>query len=111
MTRASIGKKEPLPFDGLPGSSPAMTRCLHGLHGHAQSVARFRDRPHLPLRLIARRQRNREVLQDMPREAFRLHMGEMQPETHMRAAAERDPCEAMPVALRFLGEAQRIEVV
>ena len=47
----------------------------------------------------------------MPREAFRLHIGEMQPEAHVRAAAERHPGEAMPVALCLLGEAQGIEAV
>ena len=45
----------------------------------------------------------------MPGKAFRLHVGEVQPETHMRAAAERHPGEAMTGALRFVGEAQRIE--
>ena len=41
----------------------------------------------------------------MPREAFRLHIGEVQPEAHMRAAAERHPGEAMAGALRLIGEA------
>ncbi len=45
----------------------------------------------------------------MPREALRLHVGEVQPEAHMRAAAERHPGEAMAAALRLVGEAQGIE--
>ena len=70
---------------------------------------RLRDRPHLPVRRVARLQRDLEILQEMPREAFRLHVGEVQPEAHMRAAAERHPGEAMAVALRLFGEAHRIE--
>ena len=45
----------------------------------------------------------------MPRKAFGLHVGEMQPEAHMRAAAERHPGETVARALRRVGEAQGIE--
>ena len=47
----------------------------------------------------------------MPRKTFRLHVGEVQAEAHMRAAAIWHPREAMPVALRLVGEAHRIELV
>src|SRR6266849_8438741 len=102
MTRASIEK---LSFrDGLPGragnDSPLDS---HRRQRHPQSVARLRDWPHLPLRGVARLQRNAEILQEMPREAFRLHVGEVQTKAHMRAAAERHPGEAMTAALRLVG--------
>jgi hypothetical protein len=45
----------------------------------------------------------------MPRETFRLHIGEVQSDTHMRAAAERHIGEAMARALCLFGEAQGIE--
>src|SRR6266702_3505588 len=70
-----------------PGNDSSLD--LHRRQRHPQSVARLRDGPHLPLRGVARLQRNAEILQEMPREAFRLHIGEVQTEAHMRAAAER----------------------
>ena len=42
-------------------------------------------------------------------EAFRLHVGEMQPEAHVRPAAVRHEGELVAAAGGFLGEAQRIE--
>src|SRR6187402_3355929 len=85
--------------------------ALDRLHPHPQSVARLRDRPHLPVRLVAGLQRYLDVLQEVSREAFGLHVGEVQAEAHMRAAAERHPGEAVTVALRLLGEAKRVEAV
>src|SRR5580698_1794543 len=79
------------------------------LQHHPQSVARLRNRPRLPVRRGAGLKLDAEVLQEMPREAFRLHIGEMQPEAHMGTAAERYPGKTMAVALGFLGEAHRIE--
>src|SRR4051812_30381727 len=83
----------------------------HRLQRYFQPVLRLRNGPHLPLRRVARLKRNAEVLQKMPGKTFRLHIGEMQSETHMRAAAERHPGEAVARALRLVGESQRIEGV
>src|SRR5580704_3950527 len=96
---------EPMEMDGGHGAKRAplpTLRFRNRLQGHAQSVARLGDRPDLPFRRVAGLQRDFEVLQEMPREAFRLHVGKMQPEAHMGAAAERHPGEAMAVALGFL---------
>src|SRR3982074_3009789 len=89
--------------------APFIGSRSHTRQRHPQSVARFWDRPHLPIRRVSGLQRDVEILQEMPREAFRLHIGEVQPEAHMRAAAERHPGEAMTAALRLVGEAHRIE--
>src|SRR5436305_1096688 len=62
-----------------------------------------------PVRLVSGLQRDFEILQEMPREAFRLHVGEVQAEAHMRAAAIRHPGEAVAIALRLVGEAKRVE--
>src|SRR6185369_899334 len=78
---------------------------------HAQSVSRLRYRPHLPLRRGARGERHGQILEEVPRETLGLHIGEMQPKAHMRAAAERHPGEAMAAALRLIGETQGIEPV
>src|ERR1700731_3925446 len=83
--------------------------CSNPRQRHAQSILRLWDRPHLPVRRGARLQRNAKVLQEMSRKAFRLHVGEVQPEAHMRAAAERYPAETMAGAQRLVGEAHRIE--
>ena len=40
-----------------------------------------------------------------------LHLGEVQPQAHMRAAAERHPGETVPRADLFRLEAQRIEAL
>src|SRR5260370_24670883 len=113
----------PLPAAATgPSSSRAMSRCarrsitargepsrLDRRENHGQSVARFWDRPDLPVRRVAGLERDAEILQEMPREAFSLHIGEVQTEAHMRAAAERHPGEAMTRALRLVGKAHRIE--
>src|SRR5581483_897340 len=67
---------------------------------YPHSVARLRDRPHLPVRPVVGRLRHLEALQSVPCETFRLYVGEMQAEAHMRAARARHPGEAMAVALR-----------
>src|SRR5665213_3243701 len=91
-------------FAAAPTASTWSGSCqLRRLEHHSQSVARLRDRPHLPVRGGARLQRDAEVLQEMPGEAFRLHIGEVQPDAHMRAAAERHPGKAMAAALRLVG--------
>src|SRR5437870_2483170 len=69
----------------------------HRLDCHFQPVARFRDRPHLPVGLVAGRQRHFEVLQEMPRKGLGLHIGKVQAETHMRAAAKWHPGKAVTV--------------
>src|SRR5690242_18049073 len=78
---------------------------------HTQSIARFWNRPHLPLRLVAGFYRDTQVLQKMPHEAFRLHVSEVQPKTHMCATSERYPSEPVTAALRFVGKAHRVEAV
>ena len=45
----------------------------------------------------------------MPREAFGLHIGKMQPEAHMRAAAERHEGEAVAGTLCLVRKTHRIE--
>src|SRR6476620_163731 len=82
---------------------------LNRLHHHAQTIPWFRDRPNLPVRLVTWLQRHFEILQEMPRKAFRLHVGEVQAEAHMRAAAIRHPRKTMAAALRLVGEAHGIE--
>ncbi|MBA7667324.1 hypothetical protein ES703_75411 [subsurface metagenome] len=47
----------------------------------------------------------------MPGKGLRLHVGEVQAEAHVRAAAERHPGEAVAVARCFIGKAHRIELV
>src|ERR1700682_4362482 len=84
---------------------------LHPPQRHPQSVPRLRDRPHLPIRLVAGLQRDAQILQEMPCEAFCLHIGEVQAEAHMRAAAERYPGETMTVTLRLVGESRGIELL
>src|SRR4051795_4349432 len=90
-----------------PPYAPASPRLDHP----AEAIARFRNRPYLPVRLVARLQRHFEILQEMTRKAFRLHVGEVQAEAHMRAAAIRHPSEAVAGALGFVRETHRIELV
>src|SRR4051794_34296306 len=98
-------------YKSIGGQSPAIKfgSALYRLKRHAQSVAWLRDRPHLPIRRVARIHCDAEILQEMAGKAFCLHVGEVQPQAHMRAAAERYPGEAVPIALCLFGEAQRIE--
>src|SRR5271170_5916202 len=86
---------------------PDPSNC--GADLYPQSVARLRDRPHLPVRLVAGLQRDLDILQEMPRKAFGLHIGEVQAEAHMGAAAVRHPGETMAAALRRVGETRGIE--
>src|SRR4051812_3326936 len=107
MSRVGKGALRVVPTI-YPRSPPRMVGTLrfahptqlesHRLQHDLQPIPRFWDRPHLPVGAVARLQRYAEILQEMPRKAFRLHIGKMQSEAHMRAAAERHPGEAMPVA-------------
>src|SRR6187402_2084623 len=94
---------------GFAALYPSYATRLNRLQHHAQPIARFRDWPDLPVRLVAWLQRHFEVLQEMTRKTFYLHVGEVQAEAHMRAAAIWHPREPVAVALRLIGEAHRIE--
>src|SRR5579863_9819535 len=90
-------------------SRPRPDHSVDRRQRHPQSVLRLRDRPHLPVWCGAGRQRDAEILQEMPGKTLRLHVGKMQPKAHMRAATERHPGEAMAGALRLVGKSQGIE--
>src|SRR5262245_65272587 len=76
---------------------------------YRQAVARPRDRPHLPARYVVAGKVHPCGRKQVIEEALRLHIGEMETQTHVRAAAKRHPRISVTRADSLVCKAQRIE--
>src|SRR5712691_11086001 len=84
-------------------------RALDRRQRYLQSVARFWDRPHLPVRAIAGLDRYGDLAEEMPGKALGLHVREVETDAHVRAATEWNEGKPVPFSGRFIGKAHRVE--
>jgi len=88
-----------------------MRRKSERLERHLQPVPGLRDRPGLPFGRVACAGGRLDpvALEQLRHQHLDLHIGKMQPQTHMRAPAEGNPRIFVPRLDLIGGEAQRIE--
>src|SRR5262245_45112661 len=86
----------------------ARPQILYRTERHQKPVARERHWPHAPAGPIVGRDRHSEFVEEMPREAFDLHVGEVESQAHVRATAEGNESELVPVARSLTVKARRV---
>src|SRR5262245_36615382 len=108
-TRHTLNVLYRLPSSYL-GSRPLNCRSPDALDAYRQPVAGFGDRPYLPARNVVLREVHSCRRQQVMEEALRLHIGEMQAQTHVRASAKGHPGILVTRADGRIGKAQRVEL-